>query len=118
MEYIMIKLTNEQETKVVELLEANKAPKARAYLVFEFDVSENEAREIVKLVASENDIALGGSRNDMTAMVETLRENHGKVERKELAKLMAEASGSTISTANHMISALSFAIEYHKQETI
>jgi len=112
----MIKLTDEQETKVIELLEANKAPKARAYLVFEYDVSENEAREIIKLVANENDIALGGSKNDMRAMVETIRENHGTVDRKTLATMMSESSGSTVSTANHMISALAFAIEYHKQE--
>jgi len=102
--------------KVLELLNSGNIAKARAFMVFEKDMSENAARKYIKDLMEKHNIESVGGKNDMEAMVRTLRENHG-VPRKDLAKLMAEASGSTISTANHMISALTFAKEYHKQET-
>ena len=101
--------------KLIELLQSGNVAKARALMVFEHDMSENAARLYVKDVMEEEGIEIKGGKNDMEAMVRTLRENHGSMKRADLAQLMADASGSTVSTANHMISALAFAIEYHKQ---
>jgi len=108
---------NIDDNKVLELITTVAPSKARAFLVFEYDMSENKARLHVKDLMTEHGIESVGGKNDMEAMVRTLRENHGSVKRADLAQMMAEASGSTVSTANHMISALTFAIEYHKQET-
>jgi len=101
--------------KVLELLNSGNIAKARAFMVFEKDMSENAARKYIKDLMEKHNIESVGGKNDMEAMVRTLRENHGSVKRADLAQLMADASGSTVSTANHMISALAFAIEYHKQ---
>lgn len=116
-----LELTVAQTETVVELCEAGKAGKARAWLVLETDCSDNEARNTVKEVMEAHGIQVSGGKNDMEAMVRVCRENYHRVgkdlKRPQLAKMMAEASGSTVSTANHMISAMAFAKEWHKQET-
>ena len=104
------------DDKIIDLLNDGNKKKAKAFLIYEYDATEKEANEHIKLTCEEHNITISNGKNDMEAMVRTLRENHG-IPRKELAQLMSESSGSTVSTANHMISALTFAKEYHKQET-
>lgn len=58
-----------------------------------------------------------GAQGDLEALVRCLRKNYGIVGRKELVADMARVSGYTESTANHMLSQLNFAKEWHKQES-
>jgi len=69
-----------------------------------------------KLLADEGLSKASGAQGDMAALVKCLRDNHGHIERNTLVKMMAEVSGYTESTANHMLSQLNFAKEWAKQE--
>lgn len=68
-----------------------------------------------KLISEHEGWSQSGSKGDLEALVRVMRENLGNVERKELVRMMAEESGYTESTANHMLSQLNFAKEYAKQ---
>lgn len=101
--------------QIIEMLEQGTAPaKVRAFLVFQEDMTESKARELVNETMDELGITRQ-SKVDMEALVRTIREN-ANVPRKELKTLVAEASGCTESTANHMLSAVNFAKEWTKQE--
>ena len=58
-----------------------------------------------------------GAQGNLEALVRCLRKNHDIMGRKELVAEMARVSGYTESTANHMLSQLNFAKEWHKQES-
>lgn len=75
------------------------------------------ARTVKQIINSLNLNKATGAQGDLAALVKVMRENHGKMSREALVSLMAEHSGYTESTANHMLSQLNFAKEYHKQES-
>ena len=75
------------------------------------------ARTVKQIINSLNLTKGSGAQGDLVALVKVMRENHGKVTREALVSMMAEQSGYTESTANHMLSQLNFAKEYHKQES-
>lgn len=99
------------------LLNDKTPTQIRGWLQFTHDLKEKEARTLVKAAMNDLGMATTGSKIDMEALVATIREHHGTMKRAELAILCAENSGCTVSTANHHISAVKFAMEWSKQES-
>lgn len=109
-------MNEEVKVQVVELLEAGELPtKVRGFLTYMHNFKDKEARDFVNKVMDELGITRG-SKVNLEEAVRTIRENYGTMPRKDLAKLVAERSGSTESTAGHMISAINFAKEWTLQE--
>jgi hypothetical protein len=105
--------TNEIKARVAEYQEAGKSIGfIREMIRDEFSLSHAEYKKMAESLG----ISQGGSgEGDVSILVKVLRENHNKIPRGELVKLMAEKSGYKESTANHMLSQLNFAKEYARQ---
>lgn len=111
-----IEITNDIRNFVIEKHDDNMtSAKIMAHLQVTYDLSGNEARKTYNAIR-DSEGWTSSSTGNITTLVKVMRDNHGKLERKELVKLMAAESGYTESTANHMLSQLNFAKEYHKQE--
>jgi len=83
------------------------------FLQFEYDLSVNEAKNMVQAVLGKS-ARSGGT--DLSKVVKVVRENYGKVSKKELIEKMVKATGGAYSSMNHMYNYIRFAQEYAKQE--
>lgn len=84
----------------------------KAVVADEFEMTAKDANDLYNETFG---IENTGAQQDLEALVRYMRENMGKMKRKDLVSGMAKASGYTESTANHMFSQLNFAKEYAKQ---
>lgn len=107
---------NSKEMMIDLHQKGKKANYIKAVVQDEFDLTHKATEALYKECAVEQGWSIGGDNQNLVTLVEVLRANHGKIPRKELVALMAEESGYTPSTANHMLSQLAFAQEYAKQE--
>lgn len=106
-------IVSQAQTRIQELHAQGKSSAyIQAVVADELGLS---AKGVKSIMATLGLIQGSGAQGDLEALVRTMRENHGKVPREELIDMMAEASGYTKATANHMLSQLNFAKEYHRQ---
>ena len=106
-------IVTQAQTRIQELYNQGKSSAyIQAVVADELGLSAKGVKSIMTTLGLNQG---SGAQGDLEALVRTMRENHGKVTREELVDMMAEASGYTKSTANHMLSQLNFAKEYHRQ---
>jgi len=110
---------NTMKTKVTEMLTAGeRIGKIEGYLLYEHDLSTNEAKQFVSDTREELGIeSRGQGPVKLPEIVAYLRANTGKLEKKELINGMMEVSGHTYSTCQHMYNYIAMAQEWARQET-
>lgn len=115
----------DKDTVKLEILEYKEKGKPVGFIKEvvrdKHDLSMKEMNDLYNEVAKENGWPMASSSGaDLEVLVRTLRENKDKkdLSRTDLVKMMADKSGYTENTANHMLSQLRFAEEYAKQEAI
>jgi hypothetical protein len=110
-------MTVQNEKVIVDFIKkANEEGKTRGaiegYLQFKYELSTNEAKELVQKVLGKSS---RGSQ-DLSKVVKVVRENYGKISKSELIEKMMEVSGGTKSSMTHMYNYIKFAQEYANQE--
>lgn len=114
-------MTNQVEAAAVELksaieglLSQGKSPSyIRAVLADQLNISAKKMAELYKSLSP----VTSNTKNDLVAFVTELRKSHDtNISRAALVTKLAEVSGYSEATANHMLSQLNFAKEYAQQE--
>lgn len=113
-------MTTKTETTKKDLIavinEANEKGKTRGsiegYLQYQYDMSGSDAKELVQEVLGKNET----SGADWTEVIAFIRENYGKMDKKELLENMCTIKGAKMSSMNHAYNYIKFAQEFARQE--
>lgn len=101
------------ENQIKKFYENGKTRGAiEGWLQFEHDLSTNESKALVQKVLGVNK----KSSSNWEPVIKVIRENYGKVSKKELIEKMMKASGGKYSSMNHAYNYIRFAQEYARQE--
>lgn len=104
--------------QVAEMLtNGERIGKIEGMLLFQYDMSTNEAKQLVSDMREELGLeARGSGPVKLPEIVTYLRGNSDKLEKKALIEGMMEVSGHTFSTCQHMYNYIAMAKEWAKQE--
>jgi len=111
-------MSNEMMQQAIEMVEggATKA-KVEGFLIYMHDCSVNEAKTLAAKAFEKCGISTNAySKAGWTETVKFLRENYGKLGKKELINGMCEVNGKTYKTNQHAYNYIAMAIEWAKQE--
>jgi hypothetical protein len=86
------------------------------FLKYEFDLSNQEARDMVDAIFEEQGVVRTVATADHSETVAYLRANYGKVDKKVLIDGMCEVNGKTYKTNQHAYNYIAMMIEWAKQE--
>lgn len=109
-------------TKIYEAIvelhnEGKNKGQIEGFLRYAHDLSVNQAKASIKEVfETEGWTAVGTSSADHTETITFLRENYGKMAKKDLINEMCEINGKTYKTNEHAYVYIPMMIEWSKQE--
>ena len=106
--------TTSELMSTIEVMSENGCTKAKieGFLMYEHDYTVNKSKELVQKVLGKS--TTNGS--DWSATIEYIRENFGKIDKKELITGMCEIKNAKYSSMNHAYNYIRFAQEYAAQE--
>ena len=109
----MTTINKTYDAKIAEYSANGKTKAAiEGWLQFEHNLSVNESKSAVQRVLGKG----ATNKGDWSQIVTYVRENYGKIDKKDLIAGMCEVSGQKTSSMNHAYNYIKFAIEYARQE--
>ena len=105
------------KTQLIDIIkEANENGKTKAqiegHLQWEYGKTVNQSKALVQEVLGKSNI----EGTDWSEVITYIRENFGKVDKKELIENMVMIKGAKYSSMNHAYNYIRFAQEYARQE--